>query len=105
MSTYWRIECLDCDGKKLEEWESSESGDGNHAEEKLADFLRARAEIDALAATDAFWHIDYVTVLGIDSGPDPLHFVAAHKGHKLAIVSEYGDIYDWEKQASGDTDG
>lgn len=84
MSTYCCIYCRD---------DEECSGSGNRVAVTLAAFLRARPEIDALAATDAFGEIDAIRVLGVDS-PDPLTFIAQHQGHSLVVRNEYGDEYD-----------
>jgi hypothetical protein len=80
MSTYWRIACLDCDDE--------DDGAINHGEEALAKIIRDRQAWEILADSEIDYDIKSYEHVHIHSG-----FFMRHRGHVLAPVSQYGDIF------------
>ncbi len=82
MSTYWDIQCVDCNS-----WAGMQ--DTNHLDDPLKGLIKHRAVIESIAAiVNDLWEVDFR--IGYQQTV-PLHWFADHKGHSLALVNEYGE--------------
>ena len=84
MSTYWGYCCKTCD-TETEHW-------FNHGEDQLNEYITARKVIEQ-SGYEFYWAS--LSVLGGDWALGEMdEFLNQHKGHEIALKSEYGDIVD-----------
>ena len=79
MSTYWHIQCVDCDDRL-------HFDNANHAEDAMWAIIKAAPLLTSLP--DGF----YLTYDGLYQGHIDISWLAAHKGHKLIPIDEYGRL-------------
>lgn len=89
MSCYWRIECTDCKAEML--------GRVNHGERWLLDLLRHREALESIARTLGAVLKDADVALWFDGSSEYCGCIfrwevwAQHAGHRVRVVSEYGE--------------
>lgn len=93
MSNYWDIECLTCKAHHTSSWCFGLLGNYriNHGESYLAEMILNRQRLETVAE-----QLEGLTCLTVEfsaafgSHPFSVAFFREHKGHELAVVSEYG---------------
>jgi hypothetical protein len=88
MSTDWNIKCLDCD-------DTHYFNDANCCDEEMAVLVKHAAAIAALRPlVSEFGRRGYTLELSFSHGRVDVDWFAAHAGHRLAPISEYGHFMD-----------